>query len=259
MRFILLLGMLLLLPIAAAQESAASDDPLTLIRIERAKADIQEMEELGMGTSFVKDELADAENAALEKDHQTVLEKTESISKRKIEGLLILDSLTALELRVVDVSTLGDVGAAQEKLEEANRAFNRENYKEAKDAIFESERGLRTVEGEYSVVKARASAARDNIFSFVLGRWKMLALYALLMLAGIGAAYPKVRKIKDKKTLVNLHLEMRAIGELIKKVQMDYFSGTKKSRRIYDIKMKKYQNKMFELDERITLYEAKVG
>jgi hypothetical protein len=259
MRFMLLLGILLLLPIALAQESAASEDPLTLIRIERAKADIQEMEGLGMGTDFVSDELADALNAAHEKDHKTVLEKTESISKRKEEGLLILDSLRALELRISDVSTLGDVSQAREKLEEANKAFKRENYGEAEDAIFESERSLRQVEGEYSVVKARASAAKDNVFSFVMGRWKMLSLYVLLMLAGIGVTYPRIRKIRDKKTLENLRLEMKALGELIKKVQMDYFSGTKKSRRIYDIKMKKYRNKMFELDEKIALYEAQAS
>jgi hypothetical protein len=259
MRFLLLLGMLMLLPPAAAQENAASDDPLTLIRIERAKADIQEMEELGMETDFVHDELADAENAAPEKDYKTVLEKTESISKRKEAGILILDSLRGLELRIDDVSTLGDVSQARAELEEANRAFKRENYAEAEDAIFASERSLRQVEGEYSVVKARASAARDNIFSFVLLRWKMLVLYILLIFAGIGISYPGISKVRDKKKLENMQIEMKALGDSIKKVQMEYFSGMKKSRRIYDIKMKKYRSRMFELDEKIILYEAKVG
>lgn len=261
MRFSLLLGMLLLLPLppATAQESAAGDDPLTLIRIERAKADIQEMEELGMGTSFVKDKLVDAENAAREKDYQLLLEKTESISKRKEAGLLILDSLRGLELRIDEVSEIGDISIAKEKLVEANKAFKRENYGEAEDAIFASERNLRQVEGEYSVVKARASAARDNILSFVLERWKVLVLYILLIFAGIGISYPWVSRMRDKKTLENMQIEMKALGDLTKKVQMEYFGGMKKSRRIYDIKMKKYRGKMFELEEKITLYEAKVG
>lgn len=259
MRFLLFLGVLMLLPLAAAQENAASADPLTLIRIERAIADIQEMEELGIGTSFVKDELVDAENAAREKDYQLLLEKTESISKRKERGLGILDSLRALELRIGDVSRIGDISIAKEKLVEANKAFKRENYAEAEDAIFQSERSLRQVEGEYSVIKARASAARDNIFSFVLERWKVLVLYILLIFAGIGISYPRVSRVRDKKTLENMQIERGVLGDLIKKVQTEYFSGMKKSRRTYDIKMKKYRGKMFELDEKITLYEAHVG
>lgn len=259
MRFILLLVMLLLLPLATAQESAAGDDPLTLIRIERAKADIKEMEGLGIGTSFVNDELADAENAVLEKDYQTVLEKTESISKRKQQALEILDSIRAVEIRIDDVSEIGDTSKARAKFEEANRAFNRENYAEAEDALFESERYLREVEGEHSVLKARASAARDNIFSYLEERWKMLVLSLLLVFAVIGISYPWISRARERSMLKNMQLERKVLGELIRKVQKEYFTGMKCSRRIYDIKMKKYRDKMFELDEKIAAYESKAG
>jgi hypothetical protein len=259
MRFMLLLGMLLLLPIATAQESAAGDDPLTLIRIERAKADIKEMEELGIGTSFVKDELADAENAILKKDYQTVLEKTESISSRKQQALEILDSVRAMEIRIDDVSQIGDISRARAKFEEGKRAFNRENYAEAEDALFESERYLREVEGEYSVLMARASAARDNIFSYLEKSWRMLVLSLLLVFAIIGISYPWVSRARERSMLKNMKLERKVLGELIKKVQKEYFTGMKGSRRIYDIKIKKYRDKMFELDEMIAAYKSKAG
>lgn len=259
MRFILLLGMLLLLPIAFAQESAARDDPLTLMRIERAKADIKEMEEQGIGTSFVKDELEDAEDAILKGDYQLLLEKTQSISKRKEKAFEILDSIRAIELRIDDVSGIGDVSIASEKLEEANIAFNNENYAEAEDALFESERNLRQVEGEYSVVKARYSAARDNTLSYVKERWKALVSYVLLLFVIILISYPRIKKQREKKLLEAMRLERKALGDLTRKVQKEYFTEANGSRRIYEIKKKKYLDRMLELNEHIIIYETKIG
>lgn len=257
MRLVLLLGMLMLLPIALAQEGAT--DSLTVIRIERAKADIQEMEELGIGTSFVKDELADAENALLEGDYQEVLEKTESISKRKERALSILDSIKALELRIDDVSKIGDTKEAEEKLSEANIFFKNENYAEAEDAIFEGGRLLRQVEDEYSIVEARYSAARDNTISYVKERWMTLAAAALLILAATVVSYSRILKMRDKKTLENMQLERKVLHDLSKKAQTEYFNEMKISQRIYDIKIRKYRELMLKLDEKIPIYEAKIG
>jgi hypothetical protein len=259
MRLLLLIPLLALMPLAFAQEGVAKEDPLTVIHIERAKADIREMEELGIGTGFVKDKLGDAENALSSRDYQLVLEKTEMIADRKKRALEILDSIWALELRIGEVSEIGDTAKAEEKLAEADAFFENENYGEAEDAVFEGERYLRQVEGEYSIVKARYGAARDNTVTYVKERWKELVLLVLLVLAAIGVSYSKVSRMRDVKMLEGMRLRRGVVDGLILKVQKDYFSESKISRKVYDIKMRRYREKMLELDERILVFESQLG
>ncbi len=259
MKLIILISMLLLVPFACAQESAGREDPLTLIRIERAKADIRGMEELGVGTAFVKDELEDAEKALVEKDYELVLEKTESISDRKKRALDIHDSLRALELRIEEVSKIGDTAKAREKLHEADNLFKMENYPEAEDAIFEGGRYLRQVEGEYSVVKARYRASRAGTALFVKDTWRELASSILLVLAVILISYPVIKKMRYENMLEDMKLEKKVLIDLIRKVQKEYFGQAAISRRSYDIKIEKYRENLVDLNENIKMYEAKVA
>ena len=255
---LLLLPLLALMPLAFAQEDVTKEDPLTVIHIERAKADIREMEELGIGTGFVKDKLGDAENALSSRDYQLILEKTEMISDRKKRAFELLDSIRALELRIGEVSEIGDTAKAEEKLAEADAFFENENYGEAEDAVFEGERYLRQVVGEYSIVRARYSAARDNTVTYVNEWWKELVLLVLLVLVAIGVSYPRISRIRDMKMLEDMRLERKVLGELIRRVQKEYFSKAKMSRRIYDIKMRKYREKMLELDENIPILKSQL-
>jgi hypothetical protein len=259
MRLLLLIPLLALVPLAFAQEDVAKEDPLTVIHIERAKADVREMEELGIGTAYVRDEFRDAENALSRRDYQLVLEKTEMISDRKKRALEILDSIRALELRIDEVSKIGDASKAEEELSKAKDFFRNGNYGEAEDAVFEGGRYLRQVEGEYSIVKARYSATRDNTVTYVKERWKELVLLVLLVLAAIGVSYSKVSRMRDVKMLEGMRLRRGVVDGLILKVQKDYFSESKISRKVYDIKMRKYREKMLELDERIPVFESQLG
>jgi hypothetical protein len=256
MKLMVLLPLLVLIPVAMAQDDV-SKDPLSVMRIERAKGDIREMDELGIGTAFVKDELIDAENALQSRDYQLVLEKTESISSRKERALEILDSISALELRIGEVSKIGDTSDALEKLKEAKAHFESENYPEAEDAVFEGERSLRQLEGEYSIIKARYSAARDNAISYVKWHWKTLFFAVFLVIALIVISYLRISKMKNMKMLEDMRIERKVLGDLVRKVQKEYFNESRISRRIYDIKTGKYRERMLVLDEKIPIYEAK--
>lgn len=259
MRLLILVILLALLPLATAQESGGIEDPLTAMRIERAKADIQEMEELGIGTAFVNDVLRDAENALLNEDYQRVLEKTEAISERKKRALEILDSMRALQLKIDEVSKIGDTSKAEEELSKANAYFKNENYGEAEDAIFEGERDLRRIEGEYSIVEARYDAARDNTVMYIKEKWRVLVL-AVLLISVVGAlSYIKISRMLDVKRLNDTKLERKVLDDLIVRVQKDYFNESKISRRVYDIKVRIYQEKILELDEKIPVLESQLG
>jgi hypothetical protein len=181
------------------------------------------------------------------------------IADRKKRALEILDSIRALELRIDEVSKIGDASKAEEELSKAKDFFINENYGEAEDAVFEGERYLRQVEGEYSIVKAMYGAARDNTVTYVKERWKELVLLVLLVLAAIGVSYSKVSRMRDVKMLEGMRLRRGVVDGLILKVQKDYFSESKISRKVYDIKMRKYREKMLELDERIPVFESQLG
>lgn len=258
MRILLLLALLLaLIPPVAAQEDVSKEDALKAI--DDARADVQEMEEQGIGTAFVNDVLGDAENALSNRNYQQVLEKTEAISDRQERAFEIMDSIRALELRIDEVSGIGDPSKAEERLSEANAAFKNENYGEAEDAVFDGERYLQQVEGEYSIVKARYSAARDNTVSYVKEHWKTLVLSILLIFAVIAVSYLRISRMKNMKMLENMRIKRKVLDDLIKKAQMDYFNEAKISRRVYEMKMRKYREKMLELEEKIPILESQFG
>jgi hypothetical protein len=249
--FLMLLGVL---PIVASQTEGDARDALAV-----AQGDLDEMSALGYSTTYVDDAMREALKALEVGDYSTAIEKSREISARKERAIRIGDSLRALDLRIRDIEERGlDASLAKETRDAAAMAFARENYEEAEEFIFLSNKNLDDVEAEYSLIQSRVKAARDNLVSYV--RERLLGiLLALVLLTIVGVVgYNAAAFIVTKRQLTDLELEKEVLAELMKRTQEDYFKKNTIPRSTYDVRMKRYHERSIELEELIPVLRARL-
>jgi tetratricopeptide (TPR) repeat protein len=248
MRWIAILLLLLSFPSTLAQ--GVEDDAKAALA--QAQLDIQEMQEFGLAITYVNDTLREAQKAMSEGNFPLVIEYARKIRERKEDALRIMDSIRALELRITEVSAMGlDTQQAEEKLAKAKKYFQMENYDEAEEWIFRGNKDLYDVEAEYTLLKARYDAAKENIVAFLKEKWKGIsATFAILLLVGV-VSYNQLSVIKARKRAEELEMEREIVEELLKKTQADYFKEGKISREVYEIKSRKYRERLREIEEEI--------
>jgi hypothetical protein len=255
-KYLVVIILLISVSIVEAQEVQEKD---ALDAISQAEKDMQEMQEMGFGVVYVNDTLIEAKRALEDKDYALVLEKAGAIGERKERAYIISDSLRALELRIEEVGKMGlNTTEAEENLIEASITFQNENYDEAEEAIFQGNKNLYAVEAEYTLLKARYNAARDNIISYLQRHRQDISIAAILLLVIGLVSYNKIRTVMLKRRLRDLELEKEVLVDLMKKAQIDYFQTGAISKGAYDIKMGKYNEMMLKVKETIPLLQARL-
>ncbi len=254
MRIAILLVLLVALPFVWAQTEEEATKAL-----EKAREDVEEMSALGLGTRFVEDAIKSASKALEEGDYSTTMAKAREISARKERALMISDSLRALDLRMKDIQKKGlDVSSAMETRAAALGAFARENYDEAEEFVFLSNKHLNEAEAEYSLVQARYSAARDNAIAYVQEHRVGIALITLfIVIMGI-ILYHLVLLSTTRNRLRDLELEKEVLADLMKKTQEGYYTKNAIPKSTYDIRMKKYQERSMEVEELIPVLRTRL-
>lgn len=254
MKFSLLLILLVALPLVSAQTAEEATKALS-----KAREDMEEMSALGLSTKFVEDALRTAFKALEEGDYSTVVDKAIEISARKERALMISDSLRALDLRLKDAQEKGlDVSPAVETRGAALDAFERENYDEAEEFIFLSNKHLNEAEAEYSLVQARYNAARDNAIAYAQEHRVGIALTTLFVVIMGIILYHLVILSTTRSRLKDLELEKEVLVDLMKKTQEDYYTRNAVPKPTYDIRMKKYQERSMEVEELIPVLRTRL-
>ncbi len=254
MRAIVALVLLAALPFAFAQTEQEAREALG-----SAQEDLEEMSALGLSTTFVKDALRLASKALDEGDYPTVMAKVSDISARKERALTISDSLRALDFRIKDAEEKGlDASAAKEMRGTAIDAFERENYDEAEEFIFLSNKNLNDAEAEFSIVQARLNAARDNALTY-LREHKLRILFATLLVILLGFTTYRFAAIYiTQRRLADLELEKDVLADLMEKAQVDYFKKNAIPRSTYDIYTQRYGERTIEIDQLIPVLRTRL-
>ncbi|MFQ5975868.1 MAG: hypothetical protein ACE5J5_06110 [Candidatus Hydrothermarchaeales archaeon] len=259
---VLLLTISLTLVLGAAGIRAEVTENDALDAIAQMELDMREISERGSGVFYVHDRLIEARNALQvggEDNYELVLAKAKEVSDRKDRAFRISDSLRALKLRIKDLGERGlETAKAEENYIKASEAFEKENYDEAEELVFQANKFLTDIEAEQTVLRARYNAARDNTTTYIKEHWKgiFIALVLLLIIGSI--SYDKLDLIKTGQRLEDTELENKVLKDEMKKAQVDYFNKGLMSRESYEIKMAKYREMLIKNEEIIPVLKARL-
>ncbi len=248
--------------VGAQEKPAEATEKEALNAYILAEVNMREISELGSGIFYANDRLIEAKNALQvggPSNYALVLTKAEEISKRKDRAYRISDSLIALKLRIEELKGKGlETGMAEKNYMAASEAFQKENYDEAEELVFQANKFLTDIEAEQTVLRARYNAARDNTTTYVKEHWKSTVVAIALLLVIGSISYDKLDLIKTGQRLEDTELENTVLKDEMKRAQVDYFNKGLMSRESYEIKMTKYREMLVKNEEIIPVLKARL-
>jgi len=247
---------LLMVSLAISQNATSTE---AVQAIAQAEKDMKEMQDAGFGIVFINDTLLEARNALNKTDYELVIEKTRLISERKLQAYNISDSLRALELGIKELEALNlNISKVRELLNKSMTTFQEERYEEAEELIEEAYAELNSKRAEATIVQVRIRAVRENIISFVRENWLHLII-GIASSSAIGyIIYNRIMIIRTKNQIKDLGIEQEVLKNLMKRAQSDYFQKRTLTRGSYEIKIKKYKERMLETKELLPVLKARV-
>lgn len=246
---------------------------------------IVEMNNSGFFTTYVNDKLIEAKRAldtadyvevmknysasALEKaaaskalelidwknvNYNGVLVYTNAIIQAQKDASFISDSIFAFSLKLENEKKIGtDIISSQAILEKARQSFTAERYNESINFLEQARTELENKKAE----TARLSVFKAYFLSFFLQYWYyFLAAFILVVLISV-YSYGKIKKYNLFKKITHMKAEQQVLTTLMIRTQNERYKENKISGLVYNIRMKKYRDRINEIKETLPVLEAR--
>jgi hypothetical protein len=187
--------------------------------------------------------------------YDSVLIYTNLIDIRKAQAYEIYDSLNVIDKKIkllqeqnIDVKTVLDV------FTQANVSFYEDRYDESISFIEKTNLEIERVNSQ----NATMNVLGENAKNFILRNW----LYIVIVLVFVGIigymSYGKIRVYVIEKSITRLKKELEALNKLMIRNQEDRFRNNKISGLVYNIRMKKYGERIDLIKETLPVLENRV-
>ena len=183
--------------------------------------------------------------------YSNVIEYTNRINERLPIAFSIYDSLSVVEKNIND-NRISD--KTKQLLEKAKTAFYEDRYDEAKALIDELKAQIEKDKAENSGV----SGLRKNALNFFQKYW-IFVLIAIVVLSILVYSFYKRIEIKLLETKIKkMKAEKIVLSRLIIDNQTERFKENKISGLVYNIRAKKYKDKMQEIEQELPVLESRL-
>jgi len=227
--------------------------------IAAAENNIQDMIKANFSVAYVTDTLQVAKDSLSAGKYDICIQKTDLIAARKKAAFDISDALTSIQTRIDDDRAKGiSVSTVQGIYDQALTEFQDENYDRANIYITQTYTELNNAEAYTSLVMARVTGLRDNIFYFISDNWKGICVVILVIIAAGFVLYKRYYRIYLKKKIENYIERKRMINTLIKRAQEERYKKKTLSVDAYKLKVDKYKEKESELEDTINILRSKL-
>jgi hypothetical protein len=102
-----------------------------------------------------------------------------------------------------------------------------------------------------------ALVAGKNLGNFLKKYWYWVALFFIVLGSGVYYLYRRVRKGMLRKKIYKMRIEAKVLMSLMKKTQEIRFKDNKISGLVYNIRMKKYQERLSAIKEELPVLEGR--
>lgn len=195
-------------------------------------------------------------------DYGVVIDYTDEIKDRRVIVFLLVDKI-AVEESKVNPEGMGLYGESlfslssetMQILEGAKIAFKEDRYEESESLLEEFKIAFEREKMETSLL----SGIKKGYKNFFQKYWNYL-IVVLVLLSVMGYfIYKKLEKKLLKREIKKMEVEKGALIRLMKKNQEERFKKNIISGLVYNIRAKKYQEKLQEIKQRLPVLKIRLG
>ena len=179
-----------------------------------------------------------------------VLVYTNAITERKDAAFLLFDKLNIEKLKLEqDISE-----ETKQIIQQAETAFYNDQYNNADELILQFKTAYEQEISEASTLKTIQRGAKN----FFQRYWLFIIIFLILLSIAIYLSYKKVQVKLLKKKIKKMKVEKLVLLKLIKRTQTERFKENKISKTVYDIRIKKYQEKLQQIKQELPVFEDRL-
>jgi len=188
-----------------------------------------------------------------------VLNHTEKITERKNQSFFYRDLIVVRETALKDeklkeILTKADLERLNRLLEETKLAFDEGKYSDVERLLTQIQEEIETKRSELATLAVLRKGARN----FFQRYWVEILIF--LFISGIVGffLYKRTRTVLLKRKVRKLKAEKQAILGLIKETQIKRFKQNKISELVYNLRMKKFKEKLKGIKTDLPVLEAEL-
>ncbi|MEK6885438.1 MAG: hypothetical protein AABX17_00560 [Nanoarchaeota archaeon] len=188
-------------------------------------------------------------------NYSAIIEYTDKIIEARDKAFLILDSLTAVNLRIENEKKIGtDTSNVEIIVKQAQESFIAERYDESLSWITNANSELDKVAQE----KARLAVFKSFSVNFFQKYWIYMVIIFILGFILFLFLRGRIKKYNLIKKITHLKAEQQVLTTLMIRTQNERYKENKISGLVYNIRIKKYQERINEIKESLPVLEAKL-
>jgi hypothetical protein len=205
--------------------------------------------------------LREAENALKFVDLKTlnyneVIVYTDRIKSREEQAFNIYDSILIAKNKIENYKTNNaDVSEAEIIFEQAKKAFYEDRYEDAQKLVQDAVNSFESKQFETSTLNSMTIGAKNFLQRYWLYGFVFSAIFFIVGFF----SYGKIRIISLKNKIKKMNANKQVLMELMKRTQEERFKENKISGLVYNIRMKKYQEKMQDIKEELPVLEKNLA
>jgi len=196
--------------------------------------------------------------------YKDVLIYTDEIKERREKAFLLIDEISVEESKISEEGELYTKGLfspdeevsedTKQILEQAKTAFYEDRYEDSENLLEEFRAAFEQEKAELSTLSGVKKGAK-NFFQ----RYWIHIIILLIIISIIGYfVYKKLEKKLLKNKIKKMKAEKEVLMNLMKKAQLERFKQNKISGLVYNIRMKKYQEKLQEIKQDLPVLEERL-
>jgi hypothetical protein len=178
---------------------------------------------------------------------------TEKIAMMREQAFNLYDSIAAINKSIEKYKQEGvEMSSSENLLKETNTAFYEERYDDCEESLAEL-RDLIETQKTQTTIFMRLGKGGKTLFQ----RYWLPVLLFLISSSLIGFfSYRKINKTILRNKINQLRTQERVLMDLMKRIQKERFEENKISGFVYNTKLKKYQEKLNEIKEKLPVLDS---
>lgn len=178
---------------------------------------------------------------------------TQEIKKTKEKAYLLIDRISIEEKMIGKYKSQLSINTL-EKFNQAKIAFNEERYNDSQTLIEDFRISADKEKAQFSGL----NDLRNNSIMFIQRYWVYILGILLILSLIIYFIYERLKIQRIKKTILKMKKEEIALNDLMKRTQEERFKENKISGLVYNIRMKKYKERIQEIKQNLPVLENRL-
>lgn len=184
--------------------------------------------------------------------YSQVIIVTDKIAQHKIDAYNIYDTINVLDKKINNYTIGGmNVSIARDLLNSANNSFYLDQFNDSMGYLDKTRVQLESDFEKKSTISLLTANAKTFIYRYWPYLLGILLIFAIISFIFIG----KIRLSLLIKKIQNMEKEEKVLTDLIKKNQVERFKEFKISGIVYNIRMKKYQERLNEIQRLLPVFK----